>query len=168
MFDTMTLTEIAAGLCGALLVFLLGKWAADELYHIETYKKQAYAIEVEGAEEATEVEEVDFATILASADAAAGARVFRKCGACHALEKGDNGAGPYLYGIVGRDIAAAEGFDKYSTTLAGLDGDWTVERLNAFIENPRGWASGTTMSFNGISKIEDRANLIAYLDATDD
>lgn len=160
--DTMTFTKAAGGICGALLVFLLGKWAAEELFHVGTYGEASYVIEVEGGEEVAEVEEVDFATVLASASADAGARVYRKCSACHKLEAGANGTGPYLYGVVGRAKASADGFG-YSDALAGMGGDWTPENLNAFLEKPSDYAPGTSMSFSGLKKVEERADLIAYL-----
>ena len=160
--DTMTFTKAAGGICGALLVFLLGKWAAEELFHVGTYGEASYVIEVEGGEEVAEAEEVDFATILASADVDAGARVYRKCSACHKLEPGENGTGPSLYGIVGRTKASSAGYG-YSETLASMGGDWTPEDLNAFLEKPSDYVPGTSMSFSGLKKVEERANLIAYL-----
>lgn len=167
MLDTMTFTKAAGGICGALLVFLLGKWAAEEMFHVEAHGEASYVIEVEGGEEVAEVEEVDFATVLASASVEDGAKVFRKCSACHKLEAGENGAGPYLYGVVGRAKAAAEGYG-YSETLASMGGEWTPENLSGFLEKPSSYAPGTSMSFSGLKKVEDRADVIAYLDSLDD
>ncbi|MGZ2259216.1 c-type cytochrome [Roseobacter sp. A03A-229] len=166
MLDTMTFTKAAGAVCGALLVFLLGKWAAEELYHVDSHGEAAYVIEVEGGEEVAEVEEVDFATVLASADPEAGARVFRKCSACHKLADGENGTGPHLYGVVGREKGAVGGFN-YSDTLASMDGAWTAENLDGFLERPSSYAPGTSMSFAGLKKVEERADLIAYLDSLD-
>ena len=163
----MTFTKAAGGICGALLVFLLGKWAAEEMFHVEAHGEASYVIEVEGGEEVAEVEEVDFATVLASASAEDGAKVFRKCSACHKLEAGENGAGPYLYGVVGREKGAADGFG-YSDTLASMGGEWTPENLSGFLEKPASYAPGTSMSFSGLRKVEDRADVIAYLDSLDD
>ena len=81
--DQMTFTKVIGGFCGALLVYLLGVWAAEVLYHVggghghgDDHAKSGYEIEVAVAEEATEEEEVvDFATIYASADAAKGEKV---------------------------------------------------------------------------------------------
>ena len=165
MFDTMTFTKIVGSLCGALLVLLLGKWAAEELYHSGGHGggEQAYVIDT-GVEETTEeVEEVPFEVVLASADVAEGAKVFRKCSACHKIEAGANGTGPYLHNIVDRPVGAASGFNSYSGALSDVAETWTVDALNGFLENPKRWAPGTSMSFNGLPKVEDRADLIAYL-----
>lgn len=161
--DTMTATKVTASLCGALLVFLLGKWVAEEVYHMDAYGPQAYVIDT-GVEEVVEDEpEIDFAELLAAADVDKGPKVFAKCKACHKLEDGANGTGPHLYAVVGRAKASIDGFG-YSGTLAGMVGDaWTPEALNAFLENPKGYAPGTSMGFAGLKKPTDRANLIAYL-----
>lgn len=165
--DTMMLTKVAAGVLGAWLVLLLGKWGAEEMYHASLHGEASYVIEVEGAEVADAEPEVPFEEMLASADAGTGAKVFRKCTACHKVEAGANAAGPYLYGVVGRDVASAEGFE-YSGSLVTQADVWTPEMLNAFLEKPSAWAPGTTMGFAGLSKPEDRANVIAYLDSLDD
>lgn len=168
MFDTMTLTKIGGGVFGALLILLLGKWAAEEIYHMDSHGEAAYVIEVEGAEEEEEeVAEVDIAELIASADISKGAKVFKKCSGCHKLEEGANGAGPYLFGVVDRDIGSAAGFG-YSGTLESLEGDWTAEALNGFLAKPKDYAPGNKMSFNGLKKPQDRADVIAYLDSLDD
>ena len=82
------------------------------------------------------------------------------------LEEGANGVGPYLHGVVGREVAAAEGYG-YSGSLKPVADVWTPQELDAFLENPAGYAPGTTMGFSGLGDIEDRANVIAYLDETD-
>ena len=166
--DTMTFTKVAAALCGSLLVFLLGKWAAEELYHAGGHGEQAYVIEVEGTVDgaAQEEEFLSFDEMLAAADIDKGARAFRKCSACHKLEAGANGTGPYLYGVVGRTKGAADGFG-YSSALAGMGGDWTPENLDAFLTRPSEYVPGTSMAFAGLRKPEERADLIAYLDSLD-
>ena len=168
MFDTMTLTKATAGVCGAFLVLLLGKWGAEALYHMDSHGEAAYVIDVAEAGGAAEDEpEVDFAVLMSDADVAKGAKVFKKCSACHKLDDGANATGPYLYGVVGRDIASVDGFG-YSGALESLDGNWTAEELDAFLTKPSSYASGTTMSFAGLKKQKDRVNLIAYLDTLDD
>ena len=162
MLDTMTFTKIAASLCGALLVLLLGQWAAEELYHVSGGKEQAYVVDTGAEEEAEDVVEVAFADVYAAADAGAGQRVFRQCSACHKLEDGENAVGPHLFGLVGRDVGSTD-YGSYSGALNEVADVWSPENLNAFLENPRGWAPGTSMGYNGLRDIEDRANLIAYL-----
>lgn len=166
MFDTMTMTKILGGFCGALLVFLLGGWAAESIYygaggHGDEHA-QGYAIEVASAEAGDVEEGPSFEEAFAMADAAAGERVFRKCASCHALEEGDNRTGPHLYGIVNRGVDAVDGF-AYSGALAEVAAVWDPASLNGFLENPKKYAPGTAMSFSGLPKIGDRANLIAYL-----
>ncbi|WP_121630895.1 c-type cytochrome [Tropicibacter alexandrii] len=169
MFDTMTLTKVVGGVCGALLIFMLGKWAAESMYHVGgghgDDHAAAYVIDTgEGDGPAEAEEEVDFATLLASADAGAGEKVFGKCRACHAVD-GTDKTGPHLNGVVDRAIGAVDGFG-YSGNLQQVGDVWSPENLNAFLENPKGTAPGTTMSFAGLRKPEDRANLIAYLQGT--
>jgi len=94
---------------------------------------------------------------------AAGEKVFGKCKACHQVGDGaKNRVGPILNGIVGADIASVDGF-KYSKTLEGMDGAWTADSLAAFLEDPRGFAKGTKMSFTGLKSAEDIAAVTAYL-----
>ena len=167
MLDTMTLTKVVAALCGALLVLLLGKWAAEEMYHMGGHGEASYVIEIESAETADAGEaEVSFDELMASADIAKGAKVFKKCGACHKLEDGANSTGPYLYGVIGRSVGTASGFG-YSAALSGLGGDWTPERMSEFLTKPKAFAPGTTMGFAGLKKVGDRVNVIAYLDSLD-
>ncbi|WP_227271956.1 c-type cytochrome [Roseobacter weihaiensis] len=109
---------------------------------------------------------VAFAEGEITGDAAAGEKVFRKCKACHAVGEGaENKVGPVLNGVFGGAIAAVPDFG-YSDVLMELGADgktWTVEEMDAFLKKPRDYAKGTKMSFAGLRKEEDRANVIAYL-----
>ena len=173
MFDTMTITKAMGGACGALLLFMLGGWAAETIYHggeggHGEDHAQGYKIEVaKVSDDAVEPEEkIDFAVIMASASVTDGEGLWRNCRSCHALEAGNNGVGPSLYGVVNRAVGIENGFG-YSGALTKVADVWTPENLQAFLENPKGYAPGTAMGYNGMRKVKDRANLIAYLDSID-
>ena len=178
MFNTMTITKAAGALIGSLLFLLLASWAASSLYHVGFSGHvaegeeipQAYSIAVEdagagGGDGAAAADAgPDFATVFASADAAAGEKVFGKCKSCHKLD-GADGVGPHLNGVVGRAVASAAGF-AYSDAMKAHVADaptWEPEPLELFLADPKGVVPGTKMSFAGLKKVEDRANLIAYL-----
>jgi cytochrome c len=163
----MRFTKIASGVLAAWLVLLLGKWGAEELYHAELHGEPSYAIEVASAEPEEPEAEVPFGEIMAAASVEEGAKVFRKCTACHKAAAGENATGPYLHGVVGRAIDAAVGF-QYSGALEQGGDVWTPENLYAFLKKPSEWAPGTTMGFAGLTKSEERADVIAYMDSLDD
>lgn len=123
----------------------------------------------EGAGAEAEEEKVPpLPVLLAAATVEQGEKVAAKrCRSCHKFEKGANAVGPYLYGVVGRDIASAEGF-SYSDALLSQEGNWTFEKLNHFITNPKAFAPGTKMSFKGLKKPEERAELLVYLNSDSD
>ncbi|MEM5477506.1 cytochrome c family protein [Pacificibacter sp. AS14] len=165
MFDTMTLTKAVSAICGTLLFFLFGSWAAEALYHTgggHGDHAQAYVIEVEDSAPVEEAVAVDFGPILAAADPASGESIFgKKCSACHTVTSADK-TGPHLNGAFNRDIGSIAGFG-YSGVLTELEGNWTADALNHFLEKPKGFAPGTKMTFAGFKKIDDRADVIAYL-----
>ncbi len=108
-------------------------------------------------------EELDVSALMGAADPAAGEKVFGKCKACHSADKGGpNKVGPDLWNVVGRDKASAEGF-SYSDALSGLGGAWTYEDLFAYLKSPKDFAPGNKMTFGGLKKAEDRADVISYL-----
>jgi len=154
----MAITEL-----GHLLV---PSHAAHELTDENTsYPVDWAAIESGGGGDAEPVEEgpTDYGLLLANADMSNGERVARRCAACHTFEEGGaNGVGPNLWGVVGADIASHAGF-SYSDALQGLEGNWTFEALNHFIESPASYAPGTAMSFRGLSDEAQRFDLLAYL-----
>jgi cytochrome c len=165
--NTMEITKYVGAFCGSLLAFLLISTLAHGIFNTQS-DEVAFSIEVpEGEGEAPEeapAEAVDAVALVAAADAAAGESIFRRCAACHRVD-GSDGVGPHLDGVVGRDIAAVEGFG-YSGALEGLEGAWDENALYAFIESPDSFAPGTAMAFAGLSDSEDLANLIAYLAST--
>ena len=95
-------------------------------------------------------------------DAAAGAKVFKKCKACHYVDREKNKSGPHLVNIIGRAAGAVEGF-KYSKAMAGSGLVWDEATLAGFLAKPKKYLKGTKMSFAGLKKEYDIANVIAYL-----
>ena len=166
----MTATKTVGAFCAALLILLLGQWVATAVYQVgdaahagEHSESVIFAYLIEDVEEEEEdVVEVDFASLLDMADAGKGLKVFAKCKACHKVDEETNGVGPHLVAVLGREIGAISEF-RYSNPMAELGGVWDVDELSAFIANPKSYLPGTKMSFAGLKKDEDRANLIAYL-----
>ena len=118
-----------------------------------------------GETAATKEPEPDFATLLAAADPAAGEKVFGKCKSCHNIEEGAGAkVGPDLYNVIDRPVASVSDFD-YSSALKGLGGEWTYDRLNEWLTNPKAYAPGNKMSFAGLKKAKQRAEIIAFLRA---
>jgi len=95
-------------------------------------------------------------------DATKGKKVFRKCKACHVVDSAKNRVGPSLQGVIGRQIAAMDGF-KYSDAFKNQDIAWTPENLTEFLTKPKAFIKGTKMAFGGLRKPADIENLIAYL-----
>lgn len=135
---------------------------ADNPEHSE---KMGYFIEG-AAEEAGGAPAYDLGTVLAAADPAAGEKIFAKCTACHTINSGGaNGIGPNLWGVMGKPVGKhAAGF-AYSADLSGHGGNWDYANMDAWLKSPKAFAAGTKMSFAGLSKPEDRANIMAYLKA---
>lgn len=162
---------IAGWVLGAGIVALGASIVTGEMFHQERPEKMGYPIagvEVPGEGGGAEAE-VPIANLLAAADPAKGEAQFKKCLACHTINKGGaNGTGPNLWGVAGAAIGKhAAGF-PYSPALAGHGGNWDWENLNHWIKSPREFAPGTKMTFAGIGKAEDRANLLAWLNTQSD
>ena len=164
---------IAAVLMVALLIIGIGK-ISDIIFYTEKPKTPGYSIEVEqvasNSTTTTESSEkvIDIAALMAMGDLAAGEKVFKKCAACHSINKGGkNNIGPALYNVVGRKTGAVSDY-KYSKALASFDKEWTFEELNGYLIKPAKWIKGTKMAFAGLRKEKDRASVIKYLNQSSD
>ena len=156
-----------AGWVLAACVSALGLGIVSSMvYHGEAPTKFGYPIE--GAEEggSAAAAEKPIAALLATADPAKGAEVFKKCTACHTINQGGaNGVGPNLYGMMGEEIAAAKHGFAFSSALQKVGGKWTFENMDQWLKSPRKFADGTKMTFAGLGNAEDRANILVYINA---
>ena len=164
---------VAAVLMVALLVIGIGK-LSNVIFHVEKPKTPGYAVEVEEASttsssiEAAVEEKIDIVAIMALGDVAAGEKIFKKCAACHSIEKGGaNKIGPALYGVVGSKVGHVSDY-KYSKALATYGKQWSFEELNGFLTKPASYLKGTKMSYAGLRKETDRASVIKYLNQNSD
>jgi cytochrome c len=134
-----------------------------------TDAEQPAAGEPEGEDESTEAAPEDGAAAeglearIAAVAPEEGQKVFRKCQACHTVEEGaPHRVGPNLYNVMGRDKATAEGY-TYSSALTGLPGEWTLQDMEDYLENPRAYAPGTKMTFAGLKSENERIAVIAFM-----
>lgn len=140
---------------------------STKMFETERPEPMGYAIEgVEAEAGAGAAAGPSLNTLLAKADVAKGEKVFAKCMACHTINQGGaNGIGPNLYATVGEAIATGKAGFAFSDALKKVGGNWTFDALNKWLTSPRDFAPGTKMSFAGLGNPEDRANVIAYLNA---
>ena len=128
--------------------------------------KMGYAIEGVEVEGEAGPAAVPLPVLLAAATPAAGEALFAKCKACHTVDQGGaNGIGPNLYGTVGEAIGKGKAGFAFSGDLSGHGGNWDFANLDAWLTSPKKFAGGTKMSFAGLSKAEDRANIIVYMNS---
>ena len=160
---------IAGWVLFAGIVALGSSIVAGETFHSERPEEMGYPIEgvVQEGEGGAEAEK-PIAFYLATADAAAGEQVFKKCTACHNADQGGaNALGPSLYGVMGNPVASHPGF-AFTDALKGKGGSWDWDTMSAWLASPKKFAPGTKMTFAGLSNPQDRANVIAFLNAHSD
>jgi cytochrome c len=160
---------IAGWVLFAGIVALGSSIVAGEVFHSERPEEMGYPIEgVEVEGEGGADAEKPIAFYLASADASKGQQVFNKCTACHTVDKGGPAQlGPNLWGIMGAPIGKRPGF-AFSPALSGKGGNWDWESMSAWLKSPKAFANGTKMTFAGLGKPEDRANVMAFLNSKSD
>lgn len=170
--DSNEINKIAGAVLGMLTLAMGIGFLSGMLVHQKPALKAGYELPEPQAETAVAAAPAaaapaePIAKRLASASVDKGATAARKCAACHQFTKdGKNGQGPLLYGVVARTKGSAAGFN-YSNALkerAGKGEKWDFEQLDAFIANPKGYMPGTSMNYAGISRADERADLIAYM-----
>ena len=174
--DSFEINKIVASiLLIALLIIGIGK-ISDLVFHVDKPKIAGYKVEV--SENGTsgqivddkieQVEEVDISSLLALGDLTHGEKVFKKCSACHSINKGgENKIGPALYNVLGRQVGGVSNY-KYSSALVEYGKSWTFEEMNGFLKKPATYIKGTKMAFAGLRKEKDRASVIIYLNQNSD
>ena len=172
--DSFELNKIiAAVLLVALMVIGIGKFS-DIIFHVDKPETPGYKVEVDQvltsavSTSSTEIEKIDITALMAMGDVDSGEKIFKKCAACHSINKGGkNNIGPALYNVVGRKVGEISNY-KYSKALAAYEKNWNFEELNGFLIKPSKWIKGTKMAYAGLRKEKDRASVIKYLNQNSD
>jgi len=169
--NSFELNKVLGAILGTCLITLALNIGAGALFAPEKPAKPGYAIAVkagEGGEKKEAAQEVPLPVRLAKASVEKGQSTAKQCQACHTFEKGGpNRVGPNLYGIVGENRGEGRGFN-FSSAMKSKGGKWTFEELDKFLADPRGYISGTAMTFAGIKNDQQRADVIDYLHTLSD
>ncbi|MEO0328421.1 MAG: cytochrome c family protein [Pseudomonadota bacterium] len=170
MMDSFEFNKYAMALLGVVFFVMGLTFLSDGIFHADKPEQPGYLVEVEESVGETETADAGPAfepitAMLASADITKGESVAKKCSACHTFDSGGgNKVGPALYGVVERPIASADGFGYSSALSAFAEAKtWTYEELNGFLWKPKTYVKGTSMGFAGLKKVQDRADIVAYL-----
>ena len=166
--NSFELNKILGAILGTCLIMLALNIGAGAIFAPEKPGKPGYNIAVKEpaeGEKAGAAKEPDqpIETLLAKASVEKGQTAAKQCQACHTFEKGGpNRVGPNLWNIVNRTRASEAGFN-YSAAMKGKSGNWSFDELNKFLANPRSYIPGTAMTFAGLTRPEQRADVIDYL-----
>jgi cytochrome c len=174
VLDSFEMNKVLGAVLGTCLAVVALNIAAGAVFTPEKLAKPGYEIDVPtaaapGADQSKPAQpEVPLGQLLASADITRGSESAKKCATCHSFEKGGRPlVGPPLWGVVGRAKASIAGFN-YSPALKQASGNWTIAELFTFVTNPKAMVPGTMMTFSGISRAAERADLMAYLNSLAD
>ena len=148
----------------------------DVIYYVEKPEKSVYQVDsvvsvasTTSTESNSESSESgDIMALFASVNAADGAKIFKKCAACHSIAQGGaNKIGPALWGVIGRKAGGVTDY-KYSKAMAAYGKSWSFEEMNGFLIKPKDWIKGTKMSFAGLKNAKERAAVILYMNENSD
>ena len=166
--NSFELNKVLGAILGTSLIVLALNIGAGAIFAPEKPAKPGYEIAVKdhaegAAASAAKAPEQPIETLLASASVDKGQATAKQCQSCHTFEKGGaNRVGPNMWNIVDRPRASEAGFN-YSAGMKAKSGKWTYDDLSKFLANPRGFIQGTNMSFAGLAREQQRADLIGYL-----
>ncbi|MDC0232115.1 cytochrome c family protein [Pelagibacteraceae bacterium] len=162
------MNKIIVSIVFAVILIIGINKIADSIYYVEKPEKSAYqvaSVTTVASTTSTETssEAGNIMAIFASTSAAEGAKVFKKCAACHSIaEGGKNKIGPALWGVLGRQAGSLPDY-KYSKAMAAYGKKWSFEEMNGFLIKPKDWIKGTKMSYAGLKSEKERAAVILYM-----
>ena len=168
------MNKILVSIVFAVILVLGINKVTDIIFHNPAPQTSAYQVNVTTvASNETQTSSEDSVSgnimaLFASTSAADGAKVFKKCAACHSIVQGGaNKIGPALWGVLGRKSGSVSGY-KYSKAMAAHGKNWSFEEMNGFLIKPKEWMKGTKMSFAGLKNAKDRAAVILYMNENTD
>src|SRR3954471_9859161 len=171
--DSFELNKVLGAVLGTCLALLSLNIAAGAIFATHNPEKPGFEIAAQeqdnhGKPGEPAAAEEPLPVRFASADVGRGENAAKKCATCHTFGKGEpDRVGPNLYGVVGRP-KGSEGSFAYSAAMKGKGGNWTVDDLNAFLTKPSAFVPGTKMSFAGLPRGSERADVIAFLNTKSD
>ena len=170
------MNKIIVSIVFAIILVLGINKITDVIFYVEKPEKSAYQVEsitTVASSNTTETSSVssdseNIMALFASTNAAEGAKVFKKCAACHSIvENGANKIGPALWGVLGRAAGSLQDY-KYSKAMAAYGKNWSFDEMNGFLIKPKDWIKGTKMSFAGLKNAKERAAVILYMNENTD
>ena len=170
------MNKIIVSIVLAIILILGINKITDTIYYVEKPKKPAYQVEIENSivkttnseENSLINEDNNIIALFASTSSTEGAKIFKKCAACHSIAQGGaNKIGPALWGVLGRKAGSVSEY-KYSKAMLAHGNTWSFDEMNNFLVKPKDWVKGTKMSFAGLKNANERAAVILYMNENSD